>query len=353
MRQFGSKFFFLASLLLVAVSVSAQETEERVVDEVVAQVNDGVITLSKVKREVKGIVDAEVQSGKKRDEVEKTVEEKKGELIAGLINEELLVQKAKDLGLDSEIEANLNQRFLQIMKQYNMKTLDALYSEMEKTGVNPQEIREVWRKQATRDLVLQKEVQSKVYWLSSGKDLKEYFEKNKARFTKPETVSISEIFLNFAGRDENAVREKAKQLVAQLRSGADFAKLVVENSDRPDAAQTKGKVDTLNVKDLDDKFLVALKDLKIGGYTDPIEIDQNGVNILRLDERSKASNESFYDENAVRLAILTEREPDARKKFMASLRGDSYIKINENYRAQVAPILFAEERKAAPETKQK
>ena len=38
MRQFGSKFFFLASLFLVGIPVFAQETEERVVDEVVAQV---------------------------------------------------------------------------------------------------------------------------------------------------------------------------------------------------------------------------------------------------------------------------------------------------------------------------
>ncbi|MBC7898870.1 MAG: peptidyl-prolyl cis-trans isomerase, partial [Saprospiraceae bacterium] len=314
MKQSGLKFFLFASLFLVSISVSAQETEERVVDEVVAQVNEGVITLSRVKREVKSIVDAEVQQGKNREEVQKTIDEKKGELIANLINEEILIQKAKELGLDAEIEANLNQRFLQIMKQYNMKTLDALYAEMEKTGVDPQEIREVWRKQATRDMVLQKEVQSKVYWGATGKELKDYFEKNKTRFTKPETVSLSEIFLGFAGNTEAAVREKAKQLVTQLRAGADFAKLVAENSDRPNAAQTKGKVDTLNVKELDERFAAAIKDLKPGGYTDPIEVDQIGINILRLDERTKASSESFFDENAVRSAILTEREPEARKK---------------------------------------
>ena len=352
MRQFGSKFFFLASLFLVGISVSAQETEERVVDEVVAQVNDGVITLSRVKREVKSIVDAQVQEGKNRVEAQKLVDEKKGELIANLINEELLIQKAKELGLDSEIEASLNQRFLQIMKENNYKTLDVLYAEMEKTGVNREEIREIWRKQATRDMVLQREVQSKVYWEPQATELKAYFEKNKARFTKPDTVSVSEIFLSFAGNTEVAVRDKAKLLVTQLRGGADFSKLVAENSDRPNAAQTKGKVDTLNVKELDPKYATALKDIKVGGYTDPIEVDQVGINILRLDERSQASSESFYNENAVRLAILTEKEPEARKKFMSSVRGDSYIKINENYRAQVAPILFAEERKTTPENKQ-
>lgn len=351
MKVFGYSVFLLANIFLLGFPASAQETEERVVDQVVAQVNEGVITLSRVKREGKDIVDASVQQGKKREDVQKEVDEKQGELIANLINEELLVQKAKELGLESEIDASLNQRFLEIMKQYNLKTLDALYQEMEKQGVNPQDIRELWRKQATKEKVIQREVQAKVYWEPGGKELKDYFEKNKARFTKPETVTISEIFLGFAGNEEAAVREKAKQLVAKLRGGADFAKAVAENSDRPNAAQTKGKVDTFNVKDLDTRFAGPLKDIKVGGYTDPIEIDQIGLSILRVDERTQASSESFFDENAVRSAILAERFPEAQKKFMATLRQDSYIKINDSYRPLVAPILFAEERKEKPQEK--
>lgn len=341
-----------AIFLLGCVAAAAQETQERVIDEVVAVVNEGVITLSRVKRESKSIVDEQVKAGKSREEAQRMVDEKQGELIANLINEELLIQKAKELGLDQQIDATVNERFLQIMKQYNMKTLDALYKAMEEQGADPAEIREMWRKQATRDTVLQKEVQSKVYWEAQGKELRDYFEKNKSRFTKPEMVTISEIFLSFAGRDENAVRAKAKQLVAELRAGADFVKIATENSDRPDVAKTKGKVDPISVKDLDEKFATVLKDVKVGGYTDPIEIDQIGINILRLDERTQASNESHFDESAVRMAILQDKAPAATKEFMTNLRQDSYIKIGENYRPLVSPILFAEERKEkAPSTK--
>jgi hypothetical protein len=91
--------------------------------------------------------------------------------------------------------------------------------------------------------------------------------------------------------------------------------------------------------------------LKAGGYSDPIEIDQVGINILRVDARTQASSESFFDENAVRLAIMAERVPAEQKKFMASLREDSYIKISESYRPLVAPILFSEERKGKTENK--
>ncbi len=345
MKYIYSIFLLFAVVASARVAVSAQETQERVVDEVIAQVNEGVITLSRIKRESKSIVDEQVKAGKTPEEAQRMVEEKKGELIANLINEELLVQKAKELNLDSQVDATINERFVQIMKQYNLKSLDQLYKAMEEQGADPAEIRELWRKQAVRDLVIQREVQQKVYWEANGKQLRDYFEKNKAKFTKPETISISEIFLSFAGRDENAVREKAKQLVAQLRGGADFAKIVAENSDRPDAAKTKGKVDTMSLKDLDERFAKPLKDVKAGGYSDPIEIDEVGVNIIRVDERTQASSESFFDESAVRMAILAEKAPTATKDFMATLRQESYIKIGETYRPIVSPILFAEERK--------
>lgn len=350
MRHFGSFFLVLGFVVLAGLCVSAQETEERVVDEVVAQVNEGVITLSKVKREAKGLVDAAVQEGRKREDMEKIVEEKRGEMIANLIHEELLVQRAKELGMDSEIEANVNKRFLDIMKEHNMKTLDSLYQEMEKTGVNPQEIREIWKKQATRDMVLQKEVQSKLYWGSSGKEVKDYYEKNKAKFTKPETVSISEIFLSFAGRDEAAVRVKATQLVTQLRGGADFDKLAKENADPGVVTQGRGK-DKLKSTEVSQMLNAALKDVKIGGVTDPISADQIGVVILRVDAREKATSESYFDENAVRMAIVQERAPDEQKKFLASLRVDSYIKISDSYRPIVSPILFADDRKEKPANK--
>ncbi len=348
MRHIYSAFSLFAIILFLGFSASAQETQERVVDEVVAQVNEGVITLSRIKRESKAIVDGEVQQGKKREEAQKMVDEKQGELIASLINEELLVQKAKELGLDSEIDATLNRKFLEIMKQYNMKTLDALYVEMEKTGVNPQEIREVWRKQATRDMVMQKEVQSKVYWEASGKQLRDYFEKNKTRFTKPETVSVSEIFLGFAGREEAAVREKGKALVAQIRAGADFDKLSKENSDPGVLTQGTGKAEKLKVAELVDTIALPLKNVKVGAITDPIEAGDVGVIILRVDARDQASSESLFDESQIRLAIMSEKAPEASKKFMSSLREDSYIKISETYRPIVAPILFAEERKEKP-----
>lgn len=348
---------FCAAVILFAlisfVPSYGQEAQERVVDEVVAQVNDGVITLSRVKRELKAIIDSEVQDGKKREDVEKEVNEKKGELIANLINEELMIQKAKELGLDSEIEASINQRLTEIMKQNNVRSIEALYEQMRAQNIDPQEVREMWRKQATREMVIQREVQSKEYWRPTATDVKNYYEKNKAKFSTPETVSVSELFLAFAGREEQAVRDKAKALVTQIRGGGDWDKLVKENSDPGVVTQGSGKLADQRVEDLVDIIKTPLKDVKVGGITDPIEVKDLGVIILRVDARQAASSDSKFDERAVRTAMLQENFPAAQKKFFAELHTDAYIKINDEYRPLVAPILFAEERKDSKQVSEK
>lgn len=346
MKYLRPATFLAIAFFIISISAVAQENDLKVIDEVVAVVNNDVITLSGVKREMKALVDSKVQEGMKREDAQKLIDEKQGELIANLINEALLVQKAKEMGIDKDIDASLNTRFVQIMKQQNFKTLDALYEAMRKEGVDPGDIREVWRKQVTRDEVLRREIQAKVYWEASNTKVKEFYEANKAKFTKPETVTLSEIFLNFAGQNPETVRTKAKQLVVQLRGGADFSKLVAENSEARDLAQSKGSLGTLAVKDLEQQCApcaTAIKGLKAGGIAEPVE-DEIGIHIVRVDQRSAASSDSQFDEDAVRRAILEQKFPDALKKYMAKLREDSYIKISDTYRPIVSPLLFADER---------
>jgi peptidyl-prolyl cis-trans isomerase SurA len=350
MKYINSAIFLIAFLFLTSLSAFAQESELKVVDEVVAQVNDGVITLSRVKREMDTIVESMVAEGKTREQAVAEAQSKQGELIAGIINEELLLQKGKELGVEPDADAAVNQRFVEIMRQQNLKSLDALYEVMTKQGLDPQVVRENWRRQIMKDLVMRREVDAKVYWGWQAKEMKAYYEKHKDKFTKPETVTISEIFLSFAGRDENSVRGKAKMLVEQLRGGADFAKFAMDHSDRQDVKDTKGSVGTITIpqlKQINEKFLAPIAATKVSGVSDPVETDE-GIEIFRVDARQDASKEAFFDEAEVRNAMTMEVIPEKRKEYLVSLRGDSYIKVNDNYRPLVSPILSAE---AKPEEK--
>ncbi len=343
MRFFYSAIFCIALLIFASFPTNAQENEPVVIDEVVAQINDGVLTLSRINRDMKELIEGLVAQKKVTPEAAKVeIESKKGEFIASLINEELLLQKGKEIGLDQTVDAEINQRFLQIMKEQNLKTLEQLFTSLRAQGYNPDDIKENWRRDITKDQVMQREVDQKIYWGWSGSEIRKYWEANKAKFTKPENVTLSEIYLNYAGRDEKATMEKAKQLVAQIRKGADFEKLVLENSDRAEIQQNKGKVGKFNIGELAAAFAKPIKDTKVGDVTEPFVVE-GGVEIIKVDAREEASAEAFFDETEVRKAMTYEKIPAERKKFMAELRKDAYIEIRETYRALVLPYLIKED----------
>src|SRR5580765_5826215 len=114
------KLTLIAALILIGVSfmsptlVRAQEGEPVVVHEVIAQVNDGIVTLSQLKREMNERVDTLKQNGMSEQQARDEVEKRKSELIATLINEQLLLQKGKELDLTQRVEDEVNKRMLQV-----------------------------------------------------------------------------------------------------------------------------------------------------------------------------------------------------------------------------------------------
>ena len=88
--------FILATLALMPSTTFAQEGELEVVDEVIAQINDDVITLSMLKRESKERIETLKQSGMSAQEATEEVSKRRAELIATLVNEALLLQKRSE-----------------------------------------------------------------------------------------------------------------------------------------------------------------------------------------------------------------------------------------------------------------
>jgi len=106
--------FGVAILAFGTPSVLAQEGELQVVDEVIAQINDDVITLSMLKRESKERLESLKQGGMTEQQATEEVTKRQAELIATLVNEALLLQKGKELDLSSEVEAEVNRRMYEV-----------------------------------------------------------------------------------------------------------------------------------------------------------------------------------------------------------------------------------------------
>jgi peptidyl-prolyl cis-trans isomerase SurA len=128
-----------------------------------------------------------------------------------------------------------------------------------------------------------------------------------------------------------------------LRAGADIGALAAANSERElngvrVGQQNKGKVGTFEVPNLREDISTAVKNVAVGAVSEPLA-SNDGYQILRVDERTAASDATVFNENQVREAITIERTPKERDEYLKNLRNDAYIKISENYRAAVAPLL--------------
>lgn len=331
---------FLTGAFFISPSrARAQEGEPVVVDEVIAQVNDGVVTLSQLKREMRERVETLVQNGMTEPQAIAEVEKHKAEMIAVLVNEQLLLQKGKELDLTDKVEAEVNKRMLDVAKENGITSIDKLDEAMRAAKLDPVGIRQTMRIEIMKQAVLESEVDSKLFFSYNQDELHKYFDAHKASFLKPESVELSEIFLGLAGKQEPDVKAQAIKLVTQLRGGADFCTLAAAYTERPaSGGQKPCKVGLFQVPDLRPDIAGAVKSVKPGGISDPLKTDE-GYQILRVDARNAGSNTPTFNENQVREAITRERSPKAREDFLQELRNDAYVKIADSYHDAVQPLL--------------
>jgi len=334
-----SMLFLLAAFVISPAVARAQEGEPVVVDEVIAQVNDGVVTLSQLKREMKERVDTLKQNGMTEQQANAEVQSHKADLIFILISEQLLLQKGKELDFTEKVEAEVNKRMLETAKENNITSMDKLCEAMTQSGSSCEEVRRTLRTEIMKQAVFENEVDSKLFYGPSPDELHKYFEAHKDKFLKPESVELSEIFLSLAGKPEADVKARAAQLTDQARKGGDFCTLAAAYTERPATNGKKPcKVGLFQVSDLRSDIAAAIKNVKAGGVSDPLKSDE-GYQILRVDVRTAGSTTSTFNENSVRFAMAAERSPKAHEDYLQTLRDDAFIKVAKDYSESVQPLL--------------
>jgi len=238
LKSIVATFFVMIASLMLPSLAGAQEGEPVVVDEVIAQVNDGIVTLSQVKREMKERVETLKQNGMSEAQAISEVEKKRPELIAILINEQLLLQKGKELDFTQRVEDEVNKRMLQVATENHLKTMDQLCEAMKQSGLSCEQARTTMRTEIMKQAVLESEVDSKMFYGWRDDELHKYFDAHKDKFVKPESVDLSEIFLGLAGKPEADVKAKADQLVpncAEARISEPWQPRTLSGTPRPRA----------------------------------------------------------------------------------------------------------------------
>src|SRR5437870_12382591 len=99
-------------------------------------------------------VEALKQKGRSESEATAEVEKRKPELIATLINEQLLLQKGKELDLTDRVEAEVNKRMLEVAKDNGVTSMEKLCEAMLQAGLVCEDVRRSMRVEIMKQAVL-------------------------------------------------------------------------------------------------------------------------------------------------------------------------------------------------------
>ena len=293
-----------------------------VVEDVVARVNDQIISRSDIERAEQQFEQDAAQN--KMSATDQTIAHR--DLLRDMIDEQLLISKAKELGLNADAE--VVRRLDEIRKQNKMDSLDDLEKAARAQGVNYEDFKAQIRNQVLKQEVVRDEVGRKLQ-LSEADETK-YYNEHINEFQQPEQVHLSEILIPLpetATPEQIAQAEaKANDVKSKIMAGGDFADLAKKYSGGPSAAQG-GELGAWKRGGLAKVLEDAVFPLKVGDTTQPIRTRQGWL-IMKVTAHDVAGPQPMSAvESQIQEAVYMQQMQPALRTYLTKLRGESYVEL--------------------------
>jgi peptidyl-prolyl cis-trans isomerase SurA len=323
----------LPSLLFVLLIASPSFAADKVIEEIVARVNNQIITRSEYLRSK----DELRKEAQQQDPVnaDKIVTDRDKDVLRDLIDQQLLLDKGKELGITADTE--LIKKLDQMRKDMNLDSMEDLEKAAQAQGVSFEDFKQNMRNQIITQQVIGREVGSRL--VINKEDEEKFYEEHKSELDQPEQIRLSEILISTEKkpndtRDESQVlqsaQEKANTLLEEIKKGTKFEDVAKKNSDGPSAAQGGElgyfKRGTL-AKELEDKTF----GMKPGDVSDVIRTKQ-GFIILKVTEHHEAGVPPFNQiQQRIQDAVYMQKLQPALREYLTKLREDAFIDIKPGY----------------------
>jgi peptidyl-prolyl cis-trans isomerase SurA len=298
----------------------------KVVEDVVARVNDQIITSSDYQRALQQM-DAD---GRQQNWSEQELADRKKDLLRDLIDKELLLSKGKELGITGETE--LIKRLDDIRKQNHLESMEDLEKAAQSQGVSYEDFKQNIRNEIISQEVIRDQVSRRIQLTKA--DVTNYYQNHKAEFEQPETVRLSEILIPVKPDDAASLEQaqaKAADVEAKLKSGISFDELAKQDSSGP-TAQTGGDLGEFKKGSglLAKPFEDATFSLKTGEVTAPIRTKQ-GLIIFKVVQHTGGSNDYASVEPQVEEAAFMDRMQPQLRTYLTTLREQAYIDVRPGF----------------------
>lgn len=298
----------------------------QVVEDVIARVNDRIITRSEYERAEKGLL----QEAEQQHESESDLDEHLHNLLRDMIDQQLLLSKGKELGITGDAETI--RELDEIRKQNHLDSMEALQHAAEQQGVSFEDFKQSIRDRVISQQVVRDQVGRRINMTRAQEEA--YYNAHKQDFAVPEQVHLSEILIptpdNPTDAQVSAAQAKAEDAYNKLKGGASFAELAKSVSGGP-TASAGGDLGDFKRGTLGQVLEDATFPLPTGGFTKPIRTRQGFV-ILRVDSHQQAGVPPLDKvEPEVQQALYMQDMQPALRAYLTKLRDEAYIDIKPGF----------------------
>jgi peptidyl-prolyl cis-trans isomerase SurA len=301
-----------------------------VLDEIVAKVNDDIVTKSDMETEEQGVLQ-ELYRRYSGTELDGQVAEAKKEMLRRLIDRSVLIQRATHI-FDM---TKMQEFYLESFKnEQNIKSDKELEKLLAQQNMTMADLKTKLVELSAPQQVVHAEVAERI--AVSEKDTRAYYDAHAAEFEVPAQATVREIVLKAAEPDRAAKRAQAEAVRARVAAaGADFAAVASEVSD----AGTKsvgGLLGTVKKGDLAAALEQAAFSLPVGEISPVIEADY-GFHILKVDARTDEALKPFDDVKVeIESKLQSDRFSTEYKKYMKKAWAEATIWISPKYQDRLS-----------------
>jgi peptidyl-prolyl cis-trans isomerase SurA len=252
-----------------------------VIDSIYAVVNDEVITRNEVKARVAQIEQRLRAQGAQMPDAA----DLERQVVEAMIVERSQLQMAKEMGV--KVNDTMLDRAIGRIAEGQKLSVQDMRNQMEKEGMKFADFREEIRNEIMLQQLREHEVDSKIQ--VSDAEVDTYLAAEKAAAADKVEMDLAQILVGIpqnASPEQIAARKaRADEVMRQLRTGADFAKMATTYSDAPDALKG-GAIGWRDPDRLPPLFTTELRKLQPGQVT-PVIKSNTGFHILKLVNKRK------------------------------------------------------------------
>ncbi|MGM0417439.1 MAG: SurA N-terminal domain-containing protein [Thermodesulfobacteriota bacterium] len=314
-------------ILLIAVSANAALSAEKLVDRIVAEVDNEIITYKELEKEIQPFVEKIKAAGYDKEKEKDLIEEARGRMLRNLIDEKISEIAAKKS--DIEISEDEIKSFSENIKNERNLTDEEFKEALKKEGVTPEQYKERLKKQILKRRLIDYEVRSKI--VITNEDIKEYYENHPEKYADEVEYEIWHVTFPKSSYEENS-KEDVMQIAEQLRENALQKNNFKDISNNIDEYVTEFKALSGNIgfykkEDLSSGIQEIISGLDEKEISSPVKTSR-GIQLFYLSEIKTEKNQTLEEATPQIRRELYNKEVEKRfESWIEDLKKDIHISI--------------------------